>query len=172
VGAVSSGGASPAISPPVPIGSEHVTSAFTCGKPTLDDWLKSRALRSEGRSARTYVVCVGQEVVGYYCLATGSVRIDELPKKLAGDMPAAVPVIILGRLAVHAGYQGLRIGKGLLRDALLRSLQVSQQVGCRAVLVHALDEEAAAFYAAFGFLPFPEGGRSYFMGIKSIAAAL
>lgn len=165
-------GGSPSISAPVPIQPEHVTSQFTCGKPMLDDWLKSRAFRSEGRSARTYVACVGQEVVGYYCISTGSVRIDELPKKLAGDMPASVPIIILGRLAVHSGYQGLRIGKGLLKDALLRSLQVSEQVGCRAVLVHALDEEAAAFYVAFGFIPFPAGARTLFMPIKSIAAAL
>lgn len=164
--------ASPVISPPVPIGPEHATGAFDCGKPALDDWLKSRAMRSEGRSARTYVVCNGPDVVGYYCLATGSVRIDELPKKLAGDMPGSVPVIILGRLAVHSGYQGLGIGKGLLRNALLRSLQVSQQIGCRAVLVHALDEEAAAFYATFGFMPFPAGGRTHFLAIKSIAAAL
>ena len=169
---MTSGGLSSGLSPPFPINAEHVTSGFDCGKPMLDDWLKVRALRSEGRSARTYVVCAGPDVVGYYCLATGSVRIDELPKKLAGDMPASVPVIILGRLEVDSRYQGLKIGKGLLRDALLRSLQISQQVGCRAVLVHAVDEDAAAFYAAYGFLPFPEGGRTFFMSMKSIVAAL
>jgi predicted N-acetyltransferase YhbS len=169
---MTSGGLSSGLSPPSPINAGHVTSGFDCGKPMLDDWLKVRALRSEGRSARTYVVCAGPDVVGYYCLATGSVRIDELPKKIAGDMPASVPVIILGRLAVDSRYQGLKIGKGLLRDALLRSLQISQQVGCRAVLVHAVDEDAAAFYAAYGFLPFPEGGRTFFMPMKSIVAAL
>ena len=163
---------SPRVGPPVPIRADHVTSRFVCGKPNLDDWLKLRALRSEGRSARTYVVCVRDEVVGYYCIATGSVRVDELPKKLAGDMPSSVPIITLGRLAVHSGYQGLRIGQGLLKDALSRSLQISQQIGCRAVLVHAIDENAAAFYAAFGFVPYPAGGRTFFMPIKSIAAAL
>jgi predicted N-acetyltransferase YhbS len=162
----------PSISPPVPIRPDHITSQFSCGKPPLDDWLKFRALRSEGRSARTYVVCVAEEVVGYYCIATGSVRIDELPKKLAGDMPSSVPVITLGRLAVNSGYQGLKIGKGLLKDALLRSLQISQQIGCRAVLVHAIDEDAASFYAAFGFVPYPDGSRTFFMPIKKIAAAI
>lgn len=160
------------ISPPVPIRPDHITGQFSCGKPSLDDWLKFRALRSEGRSARTYVVCVGEEVVGYYCIATGSVRIEEMPKKLAGDMPSSVPIITLGRLAVHTGYHGLKVGKGLLKDALLRSLQISQQIGCRAVLVHAIDEEAAAFYAGFGFIPYPNGGRTFFMPIKSIAAAI
>lgn len=157
---------------PEPIRPDHITSRFSCGRPPLDDWLKSRALQSEGRSARTYVVRAGDEVVGYYCIATGSVRVDELPRKLRGDLPSSVPVITLGRLAVHLGYQGQRIGKSLLKDALLRSLQISQQVGCRAVLVHALDAEAAAFYAAFGFIAYPEGGHTFFMAMKSIAAAI
>jgi len=160
------------IGPPSPISADHDTSGFNCGKSALDDWLKLRALKSEGRSARTYMVCAGLEVVGYYCLATGSVRVDELPKKLGGDMPAAVPVIILGRLAVHSGYQGRRIGRYLLKDALLRALQLSRQIGCRAVLVHAIDEDAAAFYAGFGFIAFPPGGRTFFLPIKSIAAAV
>lgn len=160
------------ISAPAPIRAEHITSQFSCGKPPLDDWLKFRALKSEGRSARSYVVCVGNDVVGYYCIATGSVRIEELPRKLKGDMPASVPIITLGRLAVDSGYQGLSIGKGLLKDALTRSLQISQSVGCRAVVVHAIDQDAAAFYAAFGFIAYPDGGRTFFMPIKSIADAI
>lgn len=160
------------ISAPAPIHPDHVTGPFSCGQPALDDWLKFRALKSEGRSARTYVVCVGREVVGYYCLSTGSVRIDELPKKLRGDMPSSVPIITLGRLAVATGYQGLRIGKGLLKDALLRSLQISQHVGCRAVVLHAIDEDAAAFYTAFGFTPYPSSGHTFFMPIKSIARTI
>ncbi|MEQ1901666.1 MAG: GNAT family N-acetyltransferase [Devosia sp.] len=157
---------------PEPIRPDHITSRFSCGKPALDDWLKSRALKSEGRSARTYVVCAGDEVVGYYCLATGSVRIEALPKKLRGDMPSAVPVLLIGRLAVASSHQGLRIGGGLLKDALLRSLQASTSVGCRAVLVHAIDDEAAAFYAGYGFIHFPEGERTFFMSMKAIAAAI
>ncbi len=160
------------LTPPTPIRPDHLTAQFSSGRPVLDDWLKQRALRSEGRSARTYVVCAGLQVVGYYCLATGSVQIDAVPRKLQGDMPAAVPVLVLGRLAVDEGYQGLRIGQGLLKDALLRALEVSRHVGCRAVLVHALDDAAASFYARFGFTAFPAGGRTFFLATKSIADAL
>jgi len=161
-----------AFSAPVPISVEHQTGRFACGKPALDVWLKTRALKSEGRSARTYVVCRDMEVVGYYCLATGSVRRQDLPGKLAGDMPDPTPILLIGRLAVATAYQGQSIGKGLLKDALLRALQISRQVGCRAVLVHAIDDQAAAFYASFGFIAFPAGGRSFFMPIKQIADSL
>lgn len=160
------------LAPPVPISPDHETGSFASGKEPLDHWLKARALTSEGRSARTYVVCTGRRVVGYYCIATGSVRLEEVPRAIRGDMPSSVPVILLGRLAVDAGYQGRGIGRGLLRDALLRALHLSQSVGCRAVVVHALDEDAAAFYAGFGFIAFPAGGLTFFMPIKSIAAAL
>lgn len=159
-------------SPPAPIRPEHQTGQFSCGKPPLDDWLKYRALKSEGRSARTYVVCAGDEVVGYYCLATGSVRLAEFPPKIAGDLPNPVPVILIGRLAVASSYQGMKIGKGLLRDALLRAVHVSQQAGCRAVMVHAIDADAAAFYSAFGFITYRDGERTFFMSMKQIAAAL
>lgn len=159
-------------SPPVPIAAEHQTGQFSCGKQLLDDWLKYRALKSEGRSARSYVVCVGDEVVGYYCLATGSVRRAQFPPKLGGDLPNPVPVILIGRLAVATSYQGMKVGSGLLKDALLRAVQVSRQIGCRAVMVHAIDDEAAAFYSAFGFIAYPDGDRTYFMSIKQITAAL
>lgn len=164
--------APPVFGAPTPIEATHETAAFTCGKAALDDWLKTRALKSEGRSARTYVVCAGNSVAAYYCLATGSVRRAERLRRLAGDVPDHVPIIVIGRLAVDSRFQGMRLGKHPLKDALLRALQVSRQVGCRAVLVHAIDEDAAAFYAAYSFVRFPAASRTFFMPVKQIAAAI
>jgi GNAT superfamily N-acetyltransferase len=162
-----------AISAPVPLDAEaHDLTQFSCGKLALDEWLHSRAARSEGKSARTYVACAANRVVGYYCFAAGSLRIDEIPKKLQRNMPAMVPVILIGRLAVDSEYQGKGIGKGLLKDAFLRGLQASQAIGARALLVHAIDAEAAAFYAGFGFIQFPVGSLTFFLPFETIRAAL
>jgi len=160
------------ITAPAPLSSTHVLSQFSCGKPPLDDWLRFRAIKAEGRSARTYVICLGESVVGYYCFAAGAVRIDEMPKNLRRNMPQMVPVILIGRLAVDVGYQGLGLGKGLLKNALSRAVQSSKTVGARAVMVHAIDQEAAAFYASFDFLVFPQGSQTFFMPMETITASL
>lgn len=157
---------------PVPLNDSHVLSNFACGKEALDDWLQYRATKAESRTARTYVVADGDHVVGYYTFCSGSVRIGELPKKLARNVPPLVPVTILGRLAVHRDYQGLGIGKAMLKEGLSRALQASALVGSLAVVVHALDDEAAAFYAKFGFTQFPEGGKTFFMPMRTIASAV
>ncbi|MER9619394.1 GNAT family N-acetyltransferase [Mesorhizobium sp. M0207] len=134
--------------------------------------LRYRATKAEARSARTYVTCIGgKAVVGYYCFAAGGVRIDQLPKKQRRNMPSIVPVTIIGRLAVDGRYQGLGIGRGLLKDALSRALAASQIIGSAAVMVHAIDEQAAAFYAAFGFQRYPEADRTFFMPMQTIHAA-
>lgn len=138
----------------------------------LDDWLRARALKAEGRSARTYVVTIDDVVVGYYCFAAGGVRLEEAPARLRRNMPQMVPVILIGRLAVDKRYQGLGVGKGLLKDALLRAVQAAEIVGARALLVHAIDQEAAAFYAKFGFLEYPEMSQTFFLPMETIAAAL
>ncbi len=160
------------VSAPSPLTSEVNLHDFSCGKSPLDDWLRYTALKAEARSARTYVTCLGENVVGYYCFASGAVRLDELPKKIRRNMPTFAPVTLLGRLAVDTRFQGLGIGKGLLKDALSRALHASTIIGSRAVMVHAIDDEAAAFYAAFGFQPFPEGGKTFFLPIETIAAAV
>jgi GNAT superfamily N-acetyltransferase len=160
------------ISAPVALTGSHALGAFDSGKPALDDWLKTRAMKAEGRSARTYVVTSGEAVVGYYCFATGGVRLDDAPTKLRRNMPQMVPVILIGRLAVDKGYQGLGIGKGLLKDALLRAVQAAEIVGTRAVLVHAIDTEAAAFYRKFGFVEYPEQSHTFFLPMETISAAL
>ena len=159
-------------SPPSALTDQHDLSEFHCGNEALDDWLRFRAFKSEGRSARTYVVAMGRQVVGYYCIATGAEKRENVPPKLARNTPESVPLIILGRLAVDANHQGAGIGVGLLKDALKRGLQISESIGTRAVLVHAIDPNAMAFYLKFGFIEFPQNSKSLFLPIETIARTL
>ena len=141
---------------PVPLTAAHHVADFECGEITLDHWLKTRALRNEGRGAsRTYVVCDDSLVVAFYCLATGSVSSDLAPGSIRRNMPDPIPVMILGRLAVDLAWQRHGLGKALLRDAILRTIQVSEIVGVKALLVHALSDPAVRFYEAHGFHPSP-----------------
>lgn len=144
------------LTPPQPIRADHELSRFDSGRPVLDDWLRSRALRNEGSGAsRTYVVCEEARVVGYYCLSNGSVEAKQAPGKVRRNMPEPIPVMLLGRLAVDASRQGKGLGRALLRDAILRTLKAAEIAGMRALLVHALDEGAAAFYRHNAFLASP-----------------
>ncbi len=137
---------------PEPLNDTHVLDAFTSGAPTLDAWLKRKARANQVSGAsRTYVLCRGTSVVGYYALAAGSVSHEHLSRKLKQNMPAPVPVIVLGRLAIDATEQGRGLGHALLRDALLRVTTAAHEVGITAILVHALNERARAFYLSCGF---------------------
>jgi len=141
---------------PEKLRADHDLSEFECGEPTLDDWLRRRALSNEESGAsRTYLVCVGEQVVGYYALAVGAVTHAEAPGRVRRNMSDPVPVMIIGRLAVHKDFQGRKIGPALLRDAVLRTLQAAEIAGVRAILVHAISERARQFYEDCGFTPSP-----------------
>jgi predicted N-acetyltransferase YhbS len=159
---------------PVPLDATHDLSAFNCGVPALNNYLKKFALQSQrSRSGRTYVACRGERVVGFYTLAAASVRREETPARVAKGLAAhPVPVILLARLAVDAGEKGKGLGSGLLRDALLRAVQAADIIGCRAVLVHGKDEIARAFYQRFGFEPAPADPLRLFLLLKDIKASL
>lgn len=144
------------LTPPQPIQADHDFSQFDSGRPILDDWLRQRAIKNEGSGAsRTYVVCEGARVVGYYCLSNGSVESKQTPGKVRRNMPDPIPVMLMGRLAVDRSQQGKGIGRALLKDAILRTLKAADIAGMRALLVHALDEEAVKFYLHNGFLVSP-----------------
>ena len=160
------------LTPPAPIDASHDTTGFSCGHPSLDSWLKTKALRSEGRTARTYVVLEGTDIVGYYCLATGAIARAEAPSKLRRNAPDPLPVAIIGRLAVTIEWAGQGIGSAMLQDGLKRILGISRAVGCRAALVHAIDDNAHTFYLRYGFIPFPATPRTLFLPTETIAAAL
>jgi GNAT superfamily N-acetyltransferase len=134
----------------------HKVEQFDCGEPSLDDWLRRWALKNEENNAsRTYVVCHGDEIVGYYCLANGGIDRIKAPKRMQRNMPDPIPVMVLGRLAVDQRYQGDGIGTELLRDATLRVLQASEIGGIKAILVDAISEDAKRFYVSKGFLESP-----------------
>jgi GNAT superfamily N-acetyltransferase len=145
-----------AIRPPEKLSTTHNLSDFDSGEPVLDDWLRRRALHNEMSGAsRTYVACMGKTVVGYYTLAVGAVAHAEAPGRVRRNMPDPLPVMVLGRLAVDKSLQRRGIGKGLLRDAVLRTVQAAEIAGIRAILVHAISEPAKRFYEGCGFMASP-----------------
>lgn len=162
------------ITPPARLTPSHDLSQFDCGKEPLNDWLKTHALTGEGQFARTYVVCNGNSVVGYYCLAMGSVERKQLPTKLKRQrgIPNHVPVAIIGRLARHQSPEWRGLGVDLLQDALSRVLSVSENIGVRGVLVHAIDDQAAAWWKEQEFLEYPDGSRTFFMAIETVLDAI
>lgn len=144
------------LSAPTPLLATNLTDEFDCGEPALNDWLIKHALKNENSGAsRTFVVCQNNRVMGYYVLATGSVMHKQAPSKVRRNMPDPVPVMILGRLAVSKDMQSAGLGRGLLRDAILRTLGVSKQAGIKALLVHALSDAAHKFYRQCGFIESP-----------------
>ena len=134
----------------------HDVSAFDCGVVDLDEWLKKRALANEQTGAsRTYVVCAGGRVVGYYALASGGVAQVQAPGRVRRNMPNPLPVMIVGRLAVDQAWKGRNVGRSLLRDAVMRTVQAAKIGGIRAILVHAISEDAKRFYERYGFQSSP-----------------
>ncbi|MGC2769523.1 MAG: GNAT family N-acetyltransferase [Candidatus Acidiferrum sp.] len=145
-------GAAEQIGAPEHLTEAHGVSAFDCGVADLNDWLKQRALSNEESGAsRTYVVCAAGRVVGYYALASGSVAVVNAPGRVRRNMPNPLPVMILGRLAVDKSWHGRNVGRSLLRDAVLRTLQAAEISGIRALVVHAISENAKRFYERHGF---------------------
>lgn len=157
---------------PEPLTQDHDVSRFDCGKPPLNDWLRQRALRNEGRASRCFVACTGKQVQGFYCLAAGAVQHADVPSALKRNMPPSIPVVIIGRMAVDLEWQEKGIGAGLLKDALLRILVASESVGVRAVLVHAVDQTAVPFCTRYGFQPFPPGTLTLFLPLDRIAGRI
>lgn len=159
------------LSAPVPLTADHDLSAFDCGEPALNDWLRHRALKNESRFSRTYVVCAGNRVVGYFCISAGSVERGAAPGKVRRNAPDVIPVSIIGRLAVSLDHAGEGLGADLLSDALRRIAVASQSIGIGAVLVQAKDEAAKLFYLRCAeFIEYPEDSRTLFLPIETVTA--
>ena len=156
--------------------SRHVRSGFDCGKLTFTDFIQKFASQYEKRNVgRTYVaVRPGEtQVLGYYTLATGELQLDDLPETASKNLPRhPVPVVLLARLAVDATVQGQGLGAALLRDAIQRVLQVSEQVGIHAIIVDAIDDDAVRFYSKYGFIALPEQQLKLFLPLATAANAL
>lgn len=153
----------------------HDLSQFDCGTHTsLNDWLKRFAwVNQQNETSRTYVVHRAGRVVAYYSIATGSTRREDSPARVAkGLANHPVPIILLTRLAVDKTEQGAGLGKALLKDALIRIAGAADIVGARAVLVHAIDTKAAAFYKRFNFEPSPANDLHLMLLMKDLRMGL
>lgn len=142
---------------PEPLNKDHNLADFNSNYPELDEWLKKYAFQAKmSGSATTFIVADNNRVVGFYSLTVGQVEADEASDRIKKGMAKyPIPVVILARLAVLDTYQGQGIGKAMLKDAISKTLLIAEQGGVRALLVHAIDEKANAFYKRFGFEPSP-----------------
>ena len=157
-----------------PLRPDHELDTFDCGSEELNRFLKRFALANQkAETARTYVACEGRRVVGYYSLTVGSILHAEASKRVTKGLARhPIPVMLLARLAVDHREQGRGIGAGLLKDALLRTAQAADLAGIRALLVHAKDDAAVAFYRHFNFDPSPTDPFHLFLLIKDIRRML
>lgn len=162
------------ISPPEPLHADHDLSGFDCGKPALNDWLRTYALANQTKGfTRVMVSCERSRVIGFYGLAPTAVPPSILPRKVrTGRPPDPLPCILFGQLAVDTAYSGKGVGSGLLRHALERCVAAAEAIGGRAVLVRAIDGEAEAFWKACGFMPSRLDSSTLFRSINDIAAWL
>ncbi|MFK3664196.1 GNAT family N-acetyltransferase [Ochrobactrum teleogrylli] len=163
-----------ALSVPEPLTIAHDVSEFSCGKPTLDHWLKTRALSNQQKGfTAVLVVHEAGRVVGYYGLAPTAVVPAVMPRSIrTGQPPDPVPCLLLGQLATDTGWTGQGIGTGLVKHALLRCVLASSLIGGRALMVNAVDEEAALFWERRGFLRSKDDHLVLLRSIPDIAASL
>lgn len=163
-----------AISGPEPLTGAHDVSAFSCGKPSLDRWLQMRALSNQEKGfTAVMVVHEDNRVIGYYGLAPTSIVPAQLPRSIrTGQPPDPVPCLLLGQLATDKGWTGKGIGTGLLKHALQRCVTAAHLIGGRALVVNAVDDEAAAFWNRRGFLSSKDDPLTLFRSIADIAASI
>jgi GNAT superfamily N-acetyltransferase len=165
------------LSAPLPLADHHQLADFDSGEPSLDDWLKRRAAKNQANgSSRTYVVCEGSaqdRVIGYYyCLAAGAVGHAEAPSTMKRNRPDPVPVLVLGRLAIHKDHHLKGIGTALLNDAIRRAIQAAEIAGVTALLVHAISEQARRFYLSRGFIESPVRPMTLCLMLATVEQAL
>ncbi len=156
------------------LGPADAVDKFDCKEPALNQFLRKYALiNQKAGSAQTYVCCSAGAVVGFYCLAVGSVEHELAPVRVAKGLARhPVPVMILARLAVDRQHQRKGLGRALLRDALLRTVQAADIAGIRCLLVHAKGEKARQWYASWDFEPSPTDPYHLFLMLKDVKALI
>jgi GNAT superfamily N-acetyltransferase len=132
---------------------DHPIDDFDCGQEALNRWLPKYALQNQGAgAAQTYVGLAGEAVIGYYSLAVGQIEYSDAPERLQKGLARhPIPIMLLARLAVDKDWQKRGVGRALLRDAVLRTVQAAEIAGIRALAVHAKDEQARRYYEQFDF---------------------
>jgi GNAT superfamily N-acetyltransferase len=161
---------------PAPIDKSHVADGFDCGKEALNEWLQKHALAAHNASAARVFVTTQEDanIVGYYALAAGDVEPSDATDRLAKGQPVhrAIPVALLARLAVDRHHQGAGLGRSLLRDALQRAIEAADRIGLRAIVVHAKDDEARAWYEKHGFESSPTDPLHLILLMKDVRATV
>ncbi|HEV8246963.1 MAG TPA: GNAT family N-acetyltransferase [Polyangiaceae bacterium] len=158
---------------PEALASHHAVDGFSCGEQVLDDWLRKRALANQVSGAsRTFVVCEEGAVVAYYALASSAVSVTASTGRFKRNMPDPIPVVVLGRLAVATAHHGNGIGRALFQDAARRVVNAADVIGIRGMIVHALSDNAAAFYRRLGFDPSPLDPMTMMVTLADLRAAM
>ena len=161
------------LSPPLPISIDHDFVDFNSGEPSLDEWLKKRALKNQGSGAsRCFVLCERKKVIGFYSLSAGAICHESAPKSIRRNMPDPLPVLLLGRLAIDINYHNEGLGSALLRDAMIRTVSVASDAGIFAILVHSLSEQAKRFYLSRGFVESPLQPMTLMMTLETVRSIL
>jgi GNAT superfamily N-acetyltransferase len=161
------------IRPPEPLTAEDSLGDFDSGVASLDDWLKRRALQNQASGAsRTFVVCDAGKVVAYYALAASAVAPDAAPGRFRRNMPDPIPVVVLARLAIARDRQGHGLGRALFQDAAHRVIHAADIIGIRGLLVHAISDEAKAFYIRLGLDPSPLDPMTLMTTVADLKATL
>lgn len=161
---------------PRPLLAADTVSTFDCGAESLNNWLRTRALKNETTGASRTFVSIDSEtetVAGYYCLSASSLLLEAAPGGVRRNMPDPIPVILIGRLAVDEVFKGKGLGASLLQHALLKGLEASRIIGARAFIVDALDDDAERFYSKFGFALMPPASkRAMYLLVKDAEVTL
>jgi GNAT superfamily N-acetyltransferase len=162
-----------ALSPPALLAEHHELDEFNSGEASLDEWLKKRARANlVGGASRVFVTCEGNRVAGYYSLSSSCIAPAIVPGRFRRNMSDPIPVVLLGRLAIHKGWQGKGIGRSLFRDAALRVSQAAEAIGIRGIVVHALSDDARKFYLAIGFTEYPDEPMTLVVTLQDVRAVL
>lgn len=153
---------------------DHRLESFDCGQPDLNQWLERYALQNQrAGSAQTYVGLVDGAVTGFYSLSVGQIEFRDASERLRKGLARhPIPIMLLARLAVDRHWQGRGLGRALLRDAILRTLQAAEIAGIRALVVHAKDERARQYYEQFDFVPSPSDPLHLFVLLKDLRQML
>lgn len=160
------------IGAPEPLTADHFLGNFDSGVASLDEWLRRRALQNQASGAsRTFVVCDADQVVAYYALAASAIAPDAAPGRFRRNMPDPIPVVVLGRLAISRSHQGQGLGRALFQDAAKRVTHAADTIGIRGLLVHAISDEAKAFYVKLGLKQSPIDPMTLMATVSELMAA-
>jgi GNAT superfamily N-acetyltransferase len=159
--------------PPSPITAGSDLADFDSGELSLNEWLRKRALKNHlSGASRCFVLCSENTVIGYYSLSAGAISHAATPKSMRRNMSDPLPVLLLGRLAVDKRYHNKGFGQALLRDAMIRAVNVSGNAGVFAILIHALNDQAKQFYLSRGFVESPLQPMTLMMTIETVRSIL